>query len=227
MAQQLVSRSQSPQHRIFTGTLFTGGGDCCKQHHQARRQGKGKQKLHRTNHLSQYFLNLVDGGTHVHIGDIGKLVDQGIVKARLRGCAVGGDIGHGYVWHGRDRVDGKEIGTHRRPIHPPYGGHAHIHHHARHVKAQLVAQLELQGFGNALFHADGVGFFWLPSALHDLVVRRCFGRVGDIELPLNQALCPLVGVALGSHVFTIDLNQPPPHHGVPVQLGNSYVFQVL
>ena len=170
---------------------------------------------------------LVDGGAHVHIGDVGESVDQGVVKARLLGCAVGSDIGHGHVWHGRDGVDGKEIGPHRRPIDPTDRGDAHIHHHTCHVKAQLVSKLELQGFGNPLFHADGVGFFWLPSALHDLVVGRRLRGMRDIKFPLNQALGSLIGVALGANIFTIDLNQPSPNHGVPVPLDYTRFIQGL
>ena len=94
-------------------------------------------------------------------------------------------------------------------------------------RLQLVAQLELKGFGNAFLHADGIGFFWLPSALHDLVVGRRLRGVRDIKFPLNQALGALVGVALGANIFTIDLNQSPPNHGVPVPFGYTRFIQGL
>ena len=65
------------------------------------------------------------------------------------------------------------------------------------VKAQRVAELQVQRLGNALLHADGAGFVVGPAAGHDLVVRRQRGAVGQVELAVHQALGAVFGVVVG------------------------------
>ena len=50
-------------------------------------QREAKEKLHGADDLIKYTLYLSQGRTHIYVGHVGKLPDQRVVKALLRGSS--------------------------------------------------------------------------------------------------------------------------------------------
>ena len=99
--------------------------------------------------------------------------------------------------------------------------------HARHVKAQAVAQLQFQGFGNAVFDAQTIQLLSLPRTRNDRVVLRLIGAERHVEFAVHQTLGTLFGVAVGGDGVAIDRHQACANHGVPIGLAHACVVQGL
>ena len=227
LSQQAAARAQGPQYGEFTRSLLAGGGHCRKQHHQPGRKGKGKQKLNGPGHLVQHPLHLGEGAAHVHIGDVGKAPHQRIVKARRGRGLESTQVSAGHIGHAADRVHGKEVGTQRAPVHLAQRGDAGLVLHAANVKQQRIAQLQAQGVGQPVFHADGTCLFLHPAAGHHQVLHRLGRAVRQVELAVHQAAGTLIRVILGRHRPAVHGQQTAADHWVPVKTRHTGLGQRL
>ncbi len=107
---------------------------------------------------------------------------------------------------------------HRAPIDLAQAGDGGLAGLPGHVKAQAVTELEAQGVGQALFHADGTLLTGHPAARHHLVIARLLRTVGQVELAVNQAPGALIRKIIGGHGFAVDGDQAAANHGIPVEL---------
>lgn len=84
------------------------------------------------------------------------------------------------------RVQHEKIDAHGTPVHLAQRGNSGLGLHAPHVKTQPIAQLQVQGFGNTFFDADGIRLFIAPAPCHHVIVLWQRGIERHVELPIQQ-----------------------------------------
>ena len=84
------------------------------------------------------------------------------------------------------------------------------------VKAQLVAQFQAQGVGQALFDAHPVGLFGHPTASRQWVVAGQGGGVREVDFAVHQAFGPFTLEVRWFDLLAVDGHQAAPDHRKPV-----------
>ena len=240
LPEQRSAGTDSAHDGEFTSALLAGRGNGSEQHHQSSGQGESKKKLNRPDDLVQHPLHLRQRAAHVHIGDVGKCPDQCVVETQWPGRTAcrwadsefrrakgtderNRDFGGQFI----DWIHHKEIDMHRAPVDLAQAGDFCLAGLPGNVKAQAVAQLQTECRGQALLDTDGIFLARGPLASHDIVVRRLFRTVGQVELPVHQPLGTVFLECVGLDVLAIDGHQPTANHRVPVKLCHTSVLKRL
>ena len=93
-----------------------------------------------------------------------------------------------------NRVDHKEVGTHRAPVYFAQRGDAPFRDHAAHIKSQTIAHLQAKCFGNANFYTDGIALAFSPLTLNHWIVLGLGRARRQVKFPIDQTFGAVIGV---------------------------------
>ncbi len=84
----------------------------------------------------------------------------------------------------------------------------------RDIKREPISQLDAECLRDTLLDRQLLSAVGEPLSSDDLVMRRRLGRVGQIELAINQALGTIIGIGLRADRTAVDLDQSAADHRV-------------